>query len=230
MRGTSEQKVAPFGPEHIWYNAASMRCITVVGGHTERNGPVNSWNMIRLLLVWMVACASGISCKPSEPQAVLDGRKVQNDKRMPSKEEMIAIAEAAGGQYERYHGEWKAVIDEGNARWREWAVCLLYQSSYDENPDPNNRLQVELFKQFPGLSRQVWPKVKDDELDAAIAKHWPMLKGRDYQVLWYEERSGLHGEDTGRMICLDKETGKVIVALGQWGDVIEPAPGVTINK
>jgi hypothetical protein len=179
---------------------------------------------LHLLLIWMVACAGGLSCKSSGSQAVEEKGRLQNEKRVLSKQEIIDIANAAGRQYERDPEKWVADIDEGNAEWREWAVHLLYQPSFEENPRPNNELDAEILKQWPAARRGVWPEVKDDELDAAIVKRWPMLKAHDYQVLWYADRSpGPHvGLDMGRMIMVDKNTGEILVALGQWGEVLKP--------
>jgi hypothetical protein len=168
---------------------------------------MNSSKTIHLLLVCMMGCAGGISCKSSQSQAVVGKGKPQNDKRVLAEQEMIDIATAVGRQYDRDPAEWEAVVDEGKAEWREYAVWLLWRPNRDKDGNPMPR-----------------PTVSDDELEAAVLKRWPMLKGHDYQVLWYSWRSPgfVAMVDMARAILIDRNTGEILLALGQWGDVLKP--------
>jgi hypothetical protein len=173
---------------------------------------MNCIKTMPLLLAWMMACAGGLSCRPFESQATEGKEKLQNDKRSLLREEIVNIATAAGRQYERDPEKWETVVDEGNIRWREFVVHTLWEPSYDARGE-------------------VWPEITDDELKAAIAKRWPMLNNREYQVVTYRPRPPqTYGTDMGMEVLIDKSTGEIIVALGQWGQVLKPKSGSIKSK
>jgi hypothetical protein len=183
-----------------------------------------------MLLALRAACAGTLSCKSSESQTSADQGELRNAKCVLSEQEMIDIANAAGLQYERDPEKWVAVIDEGNAERRSWAIHFLYQPSCEKDIEANNEGEAAILKEWPTAERAVWPQVRDDELGAAIVKRWPMLKAHDYQALWYDERSPgpFVGLDMTRMIRVDKNTGEIPAVLGQWGEVLKPSPGGAI--
>jgi hypothetical protein len=128
---------------------------------------------------------------------------VLNPKRGLSHQELIGIATAAGQQRNLSYEGWEPFIDEGNAGWRSGAVGVLYSPRRGDG------------------GRAVWPEVKDEELDAAILKRWPMLKGHDYQAVIYLPlpRKSINGLDT---TLIDRNTGDVLAVLDGHGEVIPP--------
>jgi hypothetical protein len=110
-------------------------------------------------------------------------------------------------QYDLDPDEWKPVIDEGNVRWREIPLRKHYKPHREDG-------------------HYVWPVVKDDELDAAIVEDFPMLKGHDYQALWYREipRGLLRTLDGELCILIDRNTGEVLIAVNGGGRVLTPQP------
>ncbi len=156
-----------------------------------------------LLLISMIACAGGLSCKPSESQAIADRESPQKDKRVLSKQEMVAIATKAGPRYGRDPNTWEPFIDERNVTWRDFALRRHYRPHFED-------------------LHMVWPVVKDDELDAAIAEDFPMLKGHDYQTLWYAYRlpGPFYDLDTETCILIDRNTGETLAVVGAFGQVL----------
>lgn len=127
-----------------------------------------------------------------------------------TQKELIEITDTAGRQYVLEAEEWKAIVDEGNTRWREHAFSVLWQPSIDENGHPH------------------WPTVTDDELDTAIVRLWPALKGHPYQAVRYG-RPSAHPEvlDSGMVILIDKNTGEVLMAVSGVTDILGPKKGLS---
>ncbi len=138
-----------------------------------------------------------------EVLAPASGSNRRSGRRVLLKQEMLDIADAVGGRYGRASPEWKAVIDEGNARWKRFATSVIWPRTSGS------------------FAR---PQITDAKLEAAIIKRWPVLLGRDYQALFYTLRypNPWRIVEYSGQILIDRNTGGVLLAPDRWGHPLQP--------
>ncbi len=159
-----------------------------------------------LLLVCMIVCAGMTSCKPLDWRATA-GKPTDGTERQARKwsewvllrEEIIEIANIVAREQGYDPAESLVLYDEGRVRWRWAAIREIWEPCVVD-----------------GCKK--WREVEDDEFETAVAKRWPMLKGRDYQlVLYFHRGTGdkgpIAGLQAGKWILIDRNTGATLLVL-----------------
>ncbi len=161
-----------------------------------------------LFLSILIAASIGTtSCKPLDSQ-VNGGKPIGGTEKsvkkwnewVPLKEELIEYANIVARQQGYDPAHCLVVYDEGKVRWKFIAIREIWEPCIDEN------------------GRARWREVDGDEFEAAVARRWPVLKGRDYQLITYLPwpiRDGIPkpDPDSGKWILLDRNTGATLLVL-----------------
>jgi hypothetical protein len=183
----------------------------------DKDLAMNHSKLMHLLLLSVTAMGfMGVtSCAPSKPPTIAAKEEPLRSKRVLTKEEIIAAADAVVQQCVMSNKGYEISLDEGNATWKTAARWRLLPYSRG------------------GRHEASTAKADEDELNAKIVERWPMLAGRDYQVVscsgkpvichFGDVQIALGDIDGGLTVLVDRNTGKVLLAIDAWDNVIGPA-------